>query len=1034
MFRFGYFFYLSFSIAIACIVSSVSAQTPLWNPTAPPDMGGQHLINAPRNQTHIAVAPAAPGTLFMAWKDNRGNGTPNPPSPNIYLSTVDTNNINAAHPGIGNPIHPSTGVQINPYVTADTTGFGVVTYQDDSSGTWKVFVQAVKNGQAQWNNQTPVPISTAPTVQTLPKIYQVDNKGWFVVWEDSTPSAPHGAPLAGQKVFVQFLNMGGNPVWASPTPISLTSGDQTNFSAVLDGSGGLIVTWLDTRNSQPNIYAQDINQSGVLTFAGQLSVPIVYSPYSAEGPVAVSNGNGGAIIAFAAAQTNDTNIYAQSIDANGNLLWNNGSNTNPVTVCSANGVQTSPTIISDDSNGAIIAWQDQSSPRFPIYAQRVNGSGTLWGASSGNGIAVSVSASGVSSIPQMTPDGQGGALVVWTHLAALAITSGQVYTMRLTSSGTTIWKTNGYAVTTGQPNTQANPIVTTFTYSTQYGNVNDECVLWEDSRTASDSADIYGQRIGYTAIVSPSVNPVNFDTVHVGVLKPDTIQITNVGDDTLKITQLLIDMSSVKSFVDTTETKLPLTVSPGGSVPVIITFDPLSNLPVVDTMIVSSNEFGYDSAFPVQLRGAGKYPHMQTSAKGDSVKFGNVRYGKSDTIKIELRNIGTDTLRISNPQIKGTGASSYGESDSGNASAIVIPPNDSARLSIYFTPTGPAPKNAQIQFTTNDSTNPHVILLTGTGTAPKMTFSNPSIFWGKVHDSISISRIEKIINSGTDTLHISSISLAPDSIHFTGSKIKTPVSIPPGDTVYDTLIFTPYTPVLYQDSLNLVGDDTSLIHTVYLFGYGSNSAINLSADTINFGVLAVNTSNVGNTSVTYTGTDTANLKSISITGSVNFGIVSALPIPLLPNIPKTISFKFTADTSYGDTAIAVLIIQYAEKKLTDTVSVLLVGGAQTSAVFETLGPPSGMTLGQNYPNPVFAGAVGRTSTTTIDFSSDHFVAYAELNVFDVLGRRVSNLFHGSVEAGIYHLQFNIAHLPAGMYMYELQTETGIISRELNIIR
>jgi len=55
-----------------------------------------------------------------------------------------------------------------------------------------------------------------------------------------------------------------------------------------------------------------------------------------------------------------------------------------VAICSVDSDQVSPEIVSDGSGGAIIAWQDKRSGSYDIYAQRVNATGALqWSPSTG---------------------------------------------------------------------------------------------------------------------------------------------------------------------------------------------------------------------------------------------------------------------------------------------------------------------------------------------------------------------------------------------------------------------------------------------------------------------------------------------------------------------------------------------------------------------------------------------------------------------------------------------------------------------------
>jgi hypothetical protein len=125
----------------------------------------------------------------------------------------------------------------------------------------------------------------------------------------------------------------------------------------------------------------------------------------------VSDGDGGAIIAWTVYCNSSIDIYAQRIDAAGAALW------------AAGGVLLSDQpydkwlngIVSDSAGGAIVVWADNVPPRPVIRAQRVNAAGTrLWTTA---GILVSGDALGgydlASESPIALSDGAGGAIVVW---------------------------------------------------------------------------------------------------------------------------------------------------------------------------------------------------------------------------------------------------------------------------------------------------------------------------------------------------------------------------------------------------------------------------------------------------------------------------------------------------------------------------------------------------------------------------------------------------------------------------------------------
>lgn len=76
--------------------------------------------------------------------------------------------------------------------------------------------------------------------------------------------------------------------------------------------------------------------------------------------------------------------------------------------------------------------------------------------------------------------------------------------------------------------------------------------------------------------------------------------------------------------------------------------------------------------------------------------------------------------------------------------------------------------------------------------------------------------------------------------------------------------------------------------------------------------------------------------------------------------------------------------------------------------------PLKMELSQNYPNPF-----NPSTTITIQVSS---AAEVELEVFDVMGRKVQTLYQGRLSSGTHNFQVNGESLTSGVYYYRLITD------------
>lgn len=88
--------------------------------------------------------------------------------------------------------------------------------------------------------------------------------------------------------------------------------------------------------------------------------------------------------------------------------------------------------------------------------------------------------------------------------------------------------------------------------------------------------------------------------------------------------------------------------------------------------------------------------------------------------------------------------------------------------------------------------------------------------------------------------------------------------------------------------------------------------------------------------------------------------------------------------------------------------------------------PDNFSLGQNYPNPF-------NPQTKIKFSIKQTL-FAEMKIFDILGREVKTLVNENLKAGEYEVSFTAANLPGGVYFYRLQTADFTETRKMVLIK
>jgi hypothetical protein len=270
------------------------------------------------------------------------------------------------------------------------------------------------------------------------------------------------------------------------TGICTESHSQAEPAIVSDGAGGVIISWTDLRNGIDfDIYAQRVNADGVMLWTVD-GVPISTAAGDQTTSSLISDGSGGAIITWHDRRRggSEVDIYAQRVNGSGQLLWN----TDGVVISRAVNFQIFPNIVSDGTGGAIIAWDDyrRGVSGYNIFAQRVDAAGIQqWDS---NGVVVSTEVSNQGP-PPLVSDLAGGAIIAWSAEAGGSLSD--IRAQRVNSLGAVQWDSIGVAICTAA-DAQASP-------SSVSDSVGGSIIAWMDFRHGN--MDIYAQRVNIEGVV-----------------------------------------------------------------------------------------------------------------------------------------------------------------------------------------------------------------------------------------------------------------------------------------------------------------------------------------------------------------------------------------------------------------------------------------------------------------------------------------------------------------------------------------------------
>jgi Secretion system C-terminal sorting domain len=261
-------------------------------------------------------------------------------------------------------------------------------------------------------------------------------------------------------------------------PVSTAVHYQVDPIIVTDGAGGAIIAWYDYRNGNYDIYAQRLNAAGVPQWTTD-GIPICTQPGNQITYSMVSDDAGGAVIVWEDARNSlntGLDVYAQRVNGSGAVLWT----ADGTLVCGTSGNQNEPIVIKS-ANNYVVTWFDARNLGVAdIYVQALNSSGS-WQWVDPDGVAL-CTAAGNQFHPRLATDGVGGAIVTWEDRR-----SGpeDIYARRVDQLGAVQWTADGVLVCNA----------TAEQYSPQI--VGDGAagaiIAWYDWR--SGSTDIYMQRI-----------------------------------------------------------------------------------------------------------------------------------------------------------------------------------------------------------------------------------------------------------------------------------------------------------------------------------------------------------------------------------------------------------------------------------------------------------------------------------------------------------------------------------------------------------
>ncbi len=368
----------------------------------------------------------------------------------------------------GVPLCTALDDQDYPRITPDGAGGQIVVWRDMRGPNNDVYAQRIgANGTVLWTLDG-ASISSTGGITGPPLITTDDAGGAIIVWNDSRAGT--------YDIYAQRIDALGTVLWTvDGIPICMAIGHQNSPRIVPDGSGGAVIAWMDQRNGGYDIYAQRVDSAGSIQWVAD-GVPACAAVGDQRYVEMAPDGAGGAIIVWVDERTGQQDVYAQRIDQAGSVRWT----VDGEAICTASADQFYPHVVADDAGGAILAWHDQRSGNYDVYAQWVDQDGAIQWTANGEPLCA---LAGGQLLVRLAPDGLGGAIVTWMDSRSGL---SDIYAQRINGPGGPQWTPNGVALCTAAGVQQYPDIAA--------DGLGGAVVAWEDMRGGS-LGDVYAQRV-----------------------------------------------------------------------------------------------------------------------------------------------------------------------------------------------------------------------------------------------------------------------------------------------------------------------------------------------------------------------------------------------------------------------------------------------------------------------------------------------------------------------------------------------------------
>lgn len=287
---------------------------------------------------------------------------------------------------------------------------------------------------AAWGS-APLTVASSSGAQTGPIVVNAPN-GIFVAWTDRRDTSG---------VWVNGVDSSGTVSSAAGVPFGPPDSSVTSLTGAADGLGGLLLAWSDLRTNPRSVWVNRLLPAGTLAFA-KGGIRVATGAGAQLTPAVAPDGAGGMFVAWQDSRNGNPDIFAQHVLADGTLAWGAGG----VVVCNDDSTQESPQIVADRIGGAVVSWEDRrnnSTTSTQVFLQRLAVSGAA--RFTANGLSVDGNSSTTRARIACEPNAT--TIVMFADTIGSGSSYG-LFAQRFDSTGTSLYSGGNRAVLSANAN------------------------------------------------------------------------------------------------------------------------------------------------------------------------------------------------------------------------------------------------------------------------------------------------------------------------------------------------------------------------------------------------------------------------------------------------------------------------------------------------------------------------------------------------------------------------------------------------------